>query len=87
MERERNTMRYPDKRWVISQLRNNLTSRTRRPVLDTFIIGSEARGTVTAESDLDIAVIVPKVKGKTSLQLTEQYHSNTNCQTNDHNNI
>jgi predicted nucleotidyltransferase len=27
------------------------------------------------DSDIDIAIIIPKVKGKTALKATEQYHS------------
>jgi predicted nucleotidyltransferase len=67
-------MTYPDLRWVKHQLRSNLWSRVEYPVLDAFIIGSEARGTARAGSDIDVAVVIPPVRGKTALQVSERYH-------------
>ena len=33
------------------------------------------RGWPVDGSDIDIAIVIPKVKGKTSLKVTEDYHS------------
>ena len=59
---------------MISNLRNNLTSRVDYKVLNAYIVGSEAKGTAKPESDLDIAVIIPPVRGKTAMEITEHYH-------------
>ncbi len=63
------------KKDVIYNLRNNLSSRVGYKILDAFIVGSEAKGTAKPTSDIDVAVIIPPVKGKTALQITEHYHS------------
>lgn len=47
----------------------------RRKILGAFIVGSEARGTARPDSDLDVAVIIPHVRGKTSLRVTEKYQA------------
>ncbi len=65
---------YPDRKWVVSQLRNNLVSRVNYPILKTYIIGSEARGTAKKNSDLDIAVIIPYSPRISALKRTENYH-------------
>ena len=65
--------KYPNKRWVTSQLRNNLFSRVNYPVLDAFIVGSEAKGTAKEDSDLDIAVIIPQSRYGNALQKTVYY--------------
>jgi predicted nucleotidyltransferase len=44
-------------------------------VLGAFVVGSEAKETARSNSDLDIAVIIPPVMGKTALRYTEEYHS------------
>ena len=67
--------RYPTLDWVVERLRNSLVSRIDYPILDAFIVGSEARGTARPDSDLDIAVIIPLVRGKTALQISEAYHA------------
>ena len=66
---------YPSKRWLAGQLRNNIRSRVDYPVLDMFIVGSEAKGTAKKDSDIDIAVIISESKRVTSLKRTENYHS------------
>jgi predicted nucleotidyltransferase len=66
---------YPDIKWVKRQLRTNLYSRVNHDVLDAFIVGSEAKGTAKDDSDIDVAVIIPKVQGKSALQVSERYHS------------
>jgi len=43
-------------------------------VLDAFIVGSTAKGNGTEESDLDIAVVIPPVRGKSALAVSEAYH-------------
>lgn len=44
-------------------------------VRKAFIIGSEAKGNATNGSDLDAAIVISPIKGKTSIQYTENYHS------------
>ena len=67
--------KYPSLSWVRSQLRNNVVAPCRYKVLRAFIVGSEARGAAKSTSDLDIALIIPDIRGKTSLQVTENYQS------------
>jgi predicted nucleotidyltransferase len=66
---------YPNLTWVRNQLRYNAASHNRYKVLGAFIIGSEAKGSATPQSDLDIAVIIPPIRGKTALQVSEYYHT------------
>lgn len=66
---------YPTLPEIKSLLRNNLVKPLRIKVLEAFIIGSEAKGTSTEKSDLDIAVVIPVMKRKTSIQFSEIYHS------------
>jgi len=66
---------YPNLAWVRRELRANLVSRRRGKVLAAYVVGSEARGTAKRSSDLDIAVVIPRVRGKTALQVSEHYHS------------
>lgn len=66
---------YPTLSWVRRELRYNWRSHTRRRVLAAYIIGSEAKRTSGPDSDLDIAVVVDRVRGRTSLQLSSYYHS------------
>jgi len=70
-----NSNLYPSKRYIISALRNNTVSRVNYPILSTFIIGSEAKGTAKESSDLDIGIIIPKSNKISSLKRTENYHS------------
>lgn len=44
-------------------------------ILNMFIIGSEAKGTSKPNSDLDVAVIIPELKGTSALDFSEIYHS------------
>ena len=66
---------YPSISFLRKELRYNLTKSIRPKILKAFIIGSEAKGNANSKSDLDIALIIPKVKGKTSIQFTEVFHS------------
>jgi len=66
---------YPTLKKLRSILRNNIIVPLRRKVIEAYIIGSEAKGTANENSDLDIAIIIEPVRGKTALQLTETYHS------------
>jgi predicted nucleotidyltransferase len=66
---------YPTLRQLRSILRNNIIVPLKRKIHAAYIIGSEAKGTAKTTSDLDIAIIIDPVRGKTALQLTEIYHS------------
>lgn len=66
---------YPTLAWVRNNLRNNLTSRRKEKVLVAFIVGSEAKGTATSTSDLDIALIIKRKPKLSALKLTERYHA------------
>jgi len=67
--------KYPSLAWIRKELRFSVYAPTKRKVLGAFIIGSEAKGVAHANSDLDIGVIVEPVRGKTALQLSEEYHN------------
>lgn len=67
--------KYPSKKDIIKMLRYNLTSRINFKLLAGYVIGSEAKGTSTEDSDLDIGIIIPKSKYVSSLKRTENYHS------------
>lgn len=64
----------PSLGWVKRNLKVNLVP-FHREVLDAFVVGSVARGTARPDSDIDIAVIVPPVRNKTSIKISEEYHS------------
>lgn len=66
-------MSYPDMKWIRSTLRW-FRPRVRTPILAAYIVGSEARGTAHSNSDLDIALVITSVQGKTSLQFSDYYH-------------
>ncbi len=66
--------KYPTIKWVKEQLKMNWTSRVKYKVLDAKIVGSVARGVAKPTSDLDIAVIIPPVRGKESIKVTRNYH-------------
>ena len=70
-----NIISLPTKAKVGSLMRNNLWVKRKYEITDAFVVGSVAKGTATPDSDIDIAVIIPSVRGKSSLQVTEQYHS------------
>ena len=65
----------PSLKWVRSRLRNNLSFRVRVKATSAYVIGSCARRTATANSDLDIAVVIPPKRRISSLRFTERYHT------------
>ena len=67
--------KYPSIIFLKRELRYNLTKSIRPKIIKAFVIGSEAKGNSNPNSDLDIALIIPIVKGKTSIQYTESFHS------------
>lgn len=69
------TSELPSMRWLRSQLRHNVVARVRYKVLAAYVVGSIAKGTARPDSDLDIAVIIPSVRGQSALQITERYHA------------
>lgn len=56
-------------------MRNNLWVKRKYTILSACVVGSVARGTDHDNSDIDIAVIIPKVRGKRAITVTEQYHA------------
>jgi predicted nucleotidyltransferase len=64
---------YPSIIFLKRELRYNSTKSIRPRIIKAFVIGSEAKGNASPKSDLDIALIIPKVKGKTSIQYTDNY--------------
>jgi predicted nucleotidyltransferase len=66
--------KYPNAKWVREFLRWNLGRRVKQRVLGTYIVGSEAKGTAKEGSDLDIAIVIEPVRGKTALKYTEEFH-------------
>lgn len=68
-------MKYPTIKWIKQQLRYCYI---RKQVLAAYIVGSEAKGTARANSDFDIAVVIPPVYGKSSLKYSELFHSKLN---------
>lgn len=75
----RESQKYPTKQWLKSQLRVSMGSRLNREqlskIINFYIIGSEAKGTQKQGSDIDIAVVISPVRGKSALQFTEYFHS------------
>lgn len=66
---------YPTISFLRKALRYNAVKSLRPQILNMYIIGSEALGTGFEKSDLDVAVIIPKIKDKSSIQYTENYHT------------
>lgn len=64
----------PTLNWVKSKLRNNVTFRVREKVLAAYVIGSIARGTAKANSDIDIALVIPAKRRVSALRLSERFH-------------
>lgn len=64
---------YPPKKWLLARLRE-WPGNFNRPVLDMFIVGSEAKGTARPDSDIDVAVIINPIRGKDALKVSEYYH-------------
>jgi predicted nucleotidyltransferase len=65
---------YPSIKEVKQMFRYNITKPLSIKIIKAFIIGSEAKGNTTNESDLDIAIVIKKKRTKSSLKFTEQYH-------------
>lgn len=63
----------PTLNWVKSKLRNNVTFRVREKVLAAYVIGSIARGTAKANSDIDIALVIPAKRRVSALRLSERF--------------
>ena len=57
-----------------SLLRNNHGRRYRGQILACYIVGSVAKGTSTEDSDVDVAIVIPEVRGKSALKYTEEFH-------------
>jgi predicted nucleotidyltransferase len=70
-----NEIKLPTVTKVGSLMRNNKWVKRNYEIKSAFVVGSVAKGTAGDDSDIDIAIIIPKVKGKTALKATEQYHS------------
>lgn len=66
---------YPSIKWIKSTLRMSVYAPMRLEILAAYVIGSEAKGIANPDSDLDIAVIIPPIKGKTSIKKTQEYHN------------
>jgi predicted nucleotidyltransferase len=60
-------------------LRYNPYVAYRTKVIDAFIVGSVAKGTNNQDSDLDIAVIIPRKARKSAIKITEHYHGRFTC--------
>ncbi|NIT56383.1 MAG: hypothetical protein GWN00_09170, partial [Aliifodinibius sp.] len=39
-----------------------------------YIVGSEALGKAKSTSDVDVAIVIPSIKGKTALKISEEFH-------------
>lgn len=65
----------PDVPWVRRTLDAIGRPFYRGKVLDTFVVGSHARGTAKEGSDLDVAVIIPKNSRRSAMQISEDFHS------------
>jgi predicted nucleotidyltransferase len=68
------SIELPSLKWVKSKLRNNVTFRVRENVLAAYVIGSIAKGTAKANSDLDIALVIPAKRRISALRLSERFH-------------
>jgi predicted nucleotidyltransferase len=66
----------PTRSFVRSQLRGGRV-RFRRPVIGMYLVGSRARldREHRADSDVDIALVIAPVRGKTSLRVSENFHA------------
>lgn len=74
-DKDFNEIKLPSVAKVASLMRNNKWSKRNYDIQSAFVVGSVAKGTAGDESDIDIALIIPKVNGKTALKVTEQYHA------------
>lgn len=66
---------FPDLKSIKHALRWGLHGRFNYPVIGAYVIGSRARGDFNEDSDIDIGVVISPVRGKSSLKITENYHS------------
>lgn len=69
----------PQLKDVRAMLRWNPYVSCREKVLEAYIIGSTAKGTDTNDSDIDIAVIIPRKARKSALKFSEHYHAKFTC--------
>ena len=56
-------------------MRNNRWVKRKYPILRAYLAGSVVRGEASPESDIDILLVIPPVRGKSALKVSEQYHS------------
>lgn len=70
---------YPTIKWIKSTLKNSCYAPTNVKILAAYIVGSEAKGTAKLDSDLDIAVVIMPIRGKTSIQKSSEYHNKFRC--------
>jgi predicted nucleotidyltransferase len=70
--------KYPQLKDLRRLLRYNIIHQFKKHIIKAYIVGSETKGTATASSDIDIAVVFEPIKGKTAIQYTEQYHNHFN---------
>ena len=68
-------MQYPDVAWIKRTLRFSPYASMRPNILSAYIVGSEAKGTGRPDSDMDIALVVPKTPVLRSIKKTEHYHN------------
>lgn len=74
-DKDSNEIMLPTVTKVGSLMRNNKWVKRNCEIISAFVVGSVAKGTAGDDSDIDIAIIIPKVRGKTALKFTEQYHA------------
>lgn len=70
-----NEIAIPTRGQALSLLRNNLWVKRRYAPTHIFLAGSTVRGEATPESDLDILMVIPPVRGKRAITVSEQYHA------------
>ncbi len=65
----------PDIAWIKNRLRWG-TPRVRHPIRAAYFVGSRARNDKSPkpDSDLDIALVIPRIRGKTALQFSDEFH-------------
>jgi predicted nucleotidyltransferase len=67
---------YPSIEWIKDQLYYTLYEELETDLLGAFVVGSVAKGTSHADSDLDIAVVIePVERFPDPIKLTDFYHS------------
>ena len=73
--KEDTTVKYPYIAWIKRTLRLSPYASMRPNIIAAYIVGSEAKGTANPDSDIDIALVVPKTPGLRSIKKTENYHN------------